>query len=202
MIAIVDYGMGNVRSVLNAFELIGAPAQLVADPDRLLGADRIVIPGVGAFGDAMRALHELDLPDTLGELAAAGRPILGICLGMQLLATRSLEHGEHLGLNLIPGTVCRLEVRDGLRVPHVGWNDVRVLRPDAPLDRYGDHTPACYFVHSYEFVPDDPAAVTAVTDYGRDVTACVGAGSVVGTQFHPEKSARDGIALLRSFAEV
>ena len=198
MIALVDYGMGNHRSVLNALEAIGAPAVLVADPAEVVAAERVVLPGVGAFRDAIAALRERGLAQAVREAAAAGRPILGLCLGMQLLATRSLEFGEHDGLDLIPGTVERISTEPGLRIPHVGWNDLEVRRADAILGGLGPE-PTFYYVHSYEFLPADPAMVTGVTDYGRPVTATVGAGSVFGVQFHPEKSAADGLALLKGF---
>ena len=196
MIALVDYGMGNVRSVLNAFESIGTEARLVSDPADVVAAEKVVVPGVGAFGDAMAALRERGLADAVRSAAAAGRAVLGICLGMQLLASRSTEFGEHAGLDLIPGSVDYLDVE--LRVPHVGWNDLTVRRADPLLSGLGDE-PTFYFVHSFEFHPSDPDAVTAVTDYGRPVTACVGSGRVFGVQFHPEKSGDDGLALLRSF---
>lgn len=198
MIALVDYGMGNVRSVLNAFESIGTDARLVSDPDKVVASERVVVPGVGAFGDAMAALRERGLAQAVRDAAAAGRAILGICLGMQLLASRSTEFGEHEGLGLIPGSVEYLATDSSLRIPHVGWNDVTVRRPDPILSTLGDE-PTFYFVHSYEFQPSHGDAVTAVTDYGRDVTACVGNGRVFGVQFHPEKSGDDGLALLRSF---
>ena len=199
MIAVVDYGMGNQRSVLNALDAIGAPAELVSDPATLLRAERIVLPGVGAFRDAIAALRERGLAQAVRDAAAAGRPILGLCLGMQLLATRSHEFGEHDGLDLIAGSIERIRTEPGLRIPHVGWNDLEVRRPDAILGGLGPE-PTFYYVHSYEFLPDDPGMVTGVTDYGRAVTATVGAGNVFGVQFHPEKSAVDGLALLRGFA--
>ena len=199
MIAVVDYGMGNLRSVLNAFDAIGAPAELVAEPAQVQGAERIVLPGVGAFRDAIAALRERGLAQAVRDAAAAGRPILGLCLGMQLLATRSHEFGEHDGLGLIGGSVERISTEPGLRIPHVGWNDLEVRRADAILGGLGPE-PTFYYVHSYEFVADDPESVTGVTDYGRAVTATVGSGNVFGVQFHPEKSAADGLALLRGFA--
>jgi imidazole glycerol-phosphate synthase subunit HisH len=199
LIAVVDYGMGNQRSVLNAFDAIGAPAELVAEPADVLRAERIVLPGVGAFRDAIAALRERGLAQAVRDAAAAGRPILGLCLGMQLLATRSREFGEHDGLGLIGGSVERISTEHGLRIPHVGWNDLEVRRADAILGGLGPE-PTFYYVHSYEFVADDPETVTGVTDYGRAVTATVGSGNVFGVQFHPEKSAADGLALLRGFA--
>lgn len=199
MIAVVDYGMGNQRSVLNAFDAIGAPAELVAEPADVLRAARVVLPGVGAFRDAIAALRGRGLAQAVRDAAAAGRPILGLCLGMQLLATRSSEFGEHEGLDLIGGSVERISTEPGLRIPHVGWNDLEVRRADAILGGLGPQ-PTFYYVHSYEFVADDPETVTGVTDYGRPVTATVGSGNVFGVQFHPEKSAADGLALLRGFA--
>lgn len=199
MIGILDYGMGNVRSVLNAFDRIGAPARLIAEPADVLSADRVVIPGVGAFGDAMVALQDRGLSQAVRDFAAGERPILGLCLGMQLLASRSTEFGEHEGLDLIPGEVERLETDPRLRIPHVGWNDLRVTGDEDPVLAELGPDPTFYFVHSFEFRPDDPSVVTAVTDYGRPVTACVNSGKVFGVQFHPEKSAEDGLSLLRNF---
>jgi glutamine amidotransferase len=198
LIALVDYGMGNHRSVLNAFDAIGTPAVLVADPAEVVAAERVVLPGVGAFRDAIGALRERGLAQAVRDAAASGRPVLGLCLGMQLLATRSLEFGDHEGLGLIGGTVERIVTEPGLRIPHVGWNDLEVRRADAILGDLGPE-PTFYYVHSYEFRPDDEAAVTGVTDYGRPVTATVSSGRVFGVQFHPEKSGADGLAVLKSF---
>ena len=199
VIAIVDYGMGNLRSVLNAFDAIGADAQLVAEPAAVLAAERVVLPGVGAFRDAIAALRERGLAQAVRDAAAAGSPVLGLCLGMQLLASRSTEFGEHEGLDLIPGSVDRLQTAPGLRIPHVGWNDLTTQRTDSPVLADLGPEPTFYYVHSYEFHPYDSAMVTGVTDYGHPVTAAVGSGNVHGVQFHPEKSADDGLTLLRSF---
>jgi len=201
VVAVIDYGMGNLRSVLNALELIEAESRLVDTPAGLEGADHVVIPGVGAFPDAMAALDERGFTEALPQVAASGRPILGICLGMQLLASRSSEYGENRGLDLIPGSVEPIEPGSGLRIPHVGWNDVTVTRLSPILEGWNGEV-TCYFVHSYELRPDNPDAVTATTDYGRPITACVERDNVFGAQFHPEKSAGDGIRLLRNFVAI
>ena len=199
MIGVVDYGMGNLRSVLNALESVEAPARLVATPTEAREAERLILPGVGAFGAAMDRLEEQGLAESLPGLVADGRPLLGICLGMQLLADSSAEHGERAGLGLIPGEVVRIETDPPLRVPHVGWNDAAIVR-DTPLLRGMSDPPTFYFVHSYVFEAADPGAVTATTDHGRALTACVEGDGVYGAQFHPEKSQRDGLTLLRNFA--
>jgi glutamine amidotransferase len=200
VIAVIDYGMGNLRSVLNALEAIDAEARLVATPEAAAEADRLILPGVGAFGDGMRNLRTRGFAEALPDLLSGGRPLLGLCLGMQMLADASEEHGEHEGLGLVPGVVRRLRPPDGLRVPHVGWNSVQPRNGSVLL---GDDVAAeqtFYFVHSYHFIAERPEDVTGVSDYGTEVTAVVERGSVMGTQFHPEKSQRDGLALLRRFA--
>ena len=199
MIAVIDYGMGNLRSVLNALEAIGAEASLVATPEAAAEADRLILPGVGAFGDGMRNLRDRGFVEALPDLLAGGRPLLGLCLGTQMLADASEEHGDHEGLGLVPGVVRRLRPADGLRVPHVGWNSVQPRNISTLL---GDDTAeqTFYFVHSYHFIAESPEDVAGVSDYGAEVTAVVERGNVMGTQFHPEKSQRDGLALLRRFA--
>lgn len=197
MIGVIDYGMGNVRSVLNALEYLGATAELVPDADAAGRADRLLLPGVGAFGSGMRRLAERGFTESLPELVAAGRPLLGICLGMQLLAEAGSEHGETAGLGLIPGRVDRLEVAP-LRTPHVGWNELTIAA-ESPLLAGLPEDPTFYFVHSYEFRATDPAHVSASTDYGGAVTAVVEDGAVFGAQFHPEKSQSAGLTLLRNF---
>lgn len=200
MIGVIDYGMGNIRSVLNALAFVGADAELVADSAAAARADRLVLPGVGAFGSGMRRLDERGLTEALPELVAGGRPLLGICLGMQLLADRGSEHGEHAGLGLIPGGVDRLAAAP-LRIPHVGWNDVSARGATALLAGLPEN-PTFYFVHSYEFRPTEPGAVTGVTDYGGPVNAVVESGAVFGVQFHPEKSQKAGLMLLRNFLDL
>ena len=198
MIAVVDYGMGNLRSVLNALEFLGAQGTLADSPASLAEADKLILPGVGAFRDGIAAVRERGLDEAMHEQVAAGKPLLGICLGMQLLASKSFEFGEHDGLGLIEGDVEHLGVNGDLRVPHVGWN---ILRPraESALFQGFPEEPTFYFVHSFHFVPSDPEVVSATTDYGKPVTACVERGNVYGVQFHPEKSQRDGLKLLENF---
>ena len=204
MIGIVGYGMGNVQSVINALDHIGAPNAVAETPGELAGADKILLPGVGAFRRAMEKLGETGFASALREAAADGTPILGICLGMQLLATMGTEFGEAPGLGLVPGRVERIAAaNESLRLPHMGWNDLELRRDDpllAGLDPDGDT--ACYFVHSFHLVPEDDAAVSATCDYGGPVTATVSAGAVFGAQFHPEKSQAVGLAILANFAAL
>lgn len=198
VIGLIDYGMGNMRSVLNALDRLGAEARLVDDGERLEGVDKAVLPGVGSFGDGMRELRGRGFTEALPAYVAGGRPLLGICLGMQLLGTVSHEHGEHAGLGLIPGEVRQIETDPSLRIPHVGWNELAVERPSRLLDGLDD-PPMFYFVHSYELKPDDPADVTGTTDYGHPLTATVEHGAAYGVQFHPEKSQRCGLRILENF---
>jgi glutamine amidotransferase len=199
MIVIVDYGMGNLRSVLNALEALGAQAQISSDPAALTAAERIVLPGVGAFGEAMHRLRERGLVEALTREVGQGKPILGLCLGMQLLAERGLEHGEHAGLGWIAGEVRRLEPPDpALRVPHIGWNEVTTRPPSRLLAGIPDGS-TFYFVHSYHLLPRDQTCVTGTCDYGGPLVAVVEQGHVMGTQFHPEKSQKAGLQLLRNF---
>ncbi len=201
MIGVIDYGMGNLRSVRNAFEHLGAQCEMLETPAQAQEAEKLVLPGVGAFGEGMRRLDELGFAKALPELCGNGRPLLGICLGMQLLADRSSEHGDHSGLGLIPGRVDRIEATEELRIPHVGWNSLSIERPSPMLADLSSE-PTFYFVHSYELRPDGSEDRIATTDYGVALTAVVERGSVSGVQFHPEKSQVDGLALLRSFIEL
>jgi imidazole glycerol-phosphate synthase subunit HisH len=202
-IAVVDYGVGNRRSVVKALEHVGAVVSLTGDADRIASADGIVVPGVGAFGAAMASLRDTGLDQTIIAVAAGGLPVLGICLGMQLLFERSYELGETAGLGLIAGEVTRLQVgNSGLRVPHIGWNDVRFERPSPLLNGLPGHGAAFYHVHSYAARPVDHGAVIATTEYGERFATIVGSGNVLGTQFHPEKSSTHGLQLLRAFARL
>lgn len=200
MIGIVDYGMGNLRSLRNALDYLGIDAELVTEPARIAELPRVIVPGVGAFGRAMENLNAHGFTAALRAHAAAGKPLLGICLGMQLLASRSAEFGAHEGLDLVPGAVVPIEPRDDRPVPHVGWNTV-IPKRSHPLLARVKRSVDYYFVHSFHFTTADAADVIATTDYGGDLSSVVGRGSVVGCQFHPEKSQAGGLALLEGFAE-
>lgn len=199
MIAIVDYGVGNLRSVQKAFEYLARETVVTSDPVSIATADGIVLPGVGAFGDAMVSLRRQGLLQPLKRFAASGRPFLGICLGMQLLFSVSEEHGQHVGLGIIPGHVRRM--RGDYKIPHVGWNALQVRQAHPLLQDLGGGDYA-YFVHSYYVEPLDPAVVIATTDYFQEVPAAVAQGSVMGMQFHPEKSAHVGLRMLERFADL
>jgi glutamine amidotransferase len=197
-VALVDYGMGNRRSVEKALEHVGARVLRTADAGEVAAADAIVLPGVGAFPEAMRRLRALGLTDAIRERAAAGTPLLGICLGMQLLFDSSDEHEGAAGLGLLPGTVTRLDA-PGLKVPHIGWTEVSFERPSALTEGLG-HAAAFYHVHTYACRPRDESDVVGRGEYGERFVSIVERGNVMGAQFHPEKSSLDGLALLRNFA--
>lgn len=198
-VAIINYGMGNLRSVANAFESLGCPVQVTTDPLDLRAAERIVLPGVGAFRDGMDNLRTAGWIPALEEAREQGKPFLGLCLGMQLLATTGAEHGTHAGLDWIPGVVERIR-SDGtsLRVPHVGWNDVSFTKREGLYAGLGDAA-TFYFVHSYVFWPTDASVVSGVTDYGAELVASVESRNIYATQYHPEKSHRAGLAVLKNF---
>jgi imidazole glycerol-phosphate synthase subunit HisH len=198
VIAIVDYGMGNLHSVSKAIERLGCEVAVTSDADRILSADGVILPGVGAFGDAMVNLRDTGLADTVKTYAASGKPLLGICLGMQLLFTESEEHGRHQGLDLLPGRVVRFQ--GDYKVPHMGWNELEFKQP-SPLFE-GLEQGHVYFVHSYHALPESKGDLLATADYYQQVTAIVGRGSVFGMQFHPEKSGELGMSLLRRFVEL
>lgn len=199
-IDIIDYGMGNVQSVRNAFERLGCEVRVSGDPAALSEAHALVLPGVGAFGEAMNNLQARQLVEPLrAAVLTQGKPLLGICLGMQLLADGSDERGNHAGLGLIPGHVREIPVAPGYRLPHIGWNDV-AMRAGAPLFDTLPEKSAFYFVHSYRFECPDQY-VAGVTDYGTDVVAAVQRERIFGVQFHPERSQRKGLRLLRNFVD-
>ena len=202
MIAIIDYGVGNLFSLQSSFAAIGAEALVTSDPDLIRSAERIILPGVGAFEDAAGKLRNSGMAALVQELAAAGKPIMGICLGMQLLFEKSYEYGEHKGLGLLRGTVRPLTdvVPLDYKIPHIGWNALHFTK-DIPLFKYikeGDHV---YFVHSY-YATDCADSLIATTEYGAPVTAAVAKGNVYGCQFHPEKSGNVGLSILKAFCEV
>ncbi|MDD3905555.1 MAG: imidazole glycerol phosphate synthase subunit HisH [Candidatus Omnitrophica bacterium] len=199
-IAIIDYGMGNLRSVVNAFNVLGHSPVIVKDPGDIRKADRIVLPGVGAFGDAMRNLRDAGWVEVMEEeVLGKEKPFLGICLGMQLLATFGTEHGKCSGLNWIPGKVIRLgEGKPGLRVPHIGWNDVRVIKKEGLYAGLPDPQ-SFYFLHSYVLVPDDKDIVSGICDYEGDFVASIKLKNISAIQFHPEKSHKAGLKVLMNF---
>jgi glutamine amidotransferase len=200
-VAIIDYGLGNLRSVAGAVERLGDTPVITHDVDELARADKLILPGVGAFGDGMRNLHERGLVEPLTQLVKEeGKPVLGLCLGMQLLARESEEFGHHRGLAWLDAVVRRIP-QNGLRVPHVGWNEVHRTSESRLLSGVSEE-PLFYFVHSYYVQPDDAAVVTGVCEYGISMAATVEVGNVYGTQFHPEKSQRDGLTLLANFLAV
>ena len=199
-IVIVDYRMGNLRSVEKGFAAAGvAGVAITDDPAVVAAASGIVLPGVGAYRDAVANLEASGMRELLVERVAAGVPLLGICLGMQLLASVGLEDGEWAGLGLVPGVCERLP--GGVKIPHIGWNTVDFPRRSALFEGI-DEGSAFYFVHSYHLVPSDPSAVVGRTEYGVPFAAAVQSGSVYGVQFHPEKSSDTGLALLRNFATI
>lgn len=197
---IVDYGMGNLRSVQKAFEHIGEPAQISSCARTIACASRLVLPGVGAFRDAAAALKRHDLIPVLRDYVLADRPFLGICLGLQLLMETSFEDGQHEGLGIIPGVVRRFELPPEYKIPHMGWNQAAVSGQAGASVRHmlPEHA-WFYFVHSYYVEPTDASWIAATTDYGRPFVSVVSRGNVVATQFHPEKSQAAGLELLRTF---
>jgi len=199
MIVLVDYGIGNLRSVEKALQAVGAAVRLIDDPQAILGADKIVLPGVGAFGDGMAGLRQRRLVETICEAAQRGIPLLGICLGMQLLFESSEEMGMQAGLGLLPGRVQRFP-SSNLKIPHTGWNQLE-FQAGAPLLKGLESGCYAYFNHSYYCEPADPRLVLARASYGLSYASVVGKGRCFGVQFHPEKSQAVGLRILRNFVE-
>ena len=202
MIAIVDYGVGNLFSLLSSLKSLGLEACVSSDPERIRSADRVILPGVGAFGDAAAKLRESGLDRTVLEEAKAGKPLLGICLGMQLLFDRGYEFGEHEGLGLLRGSVISMEgtIPAGLKIPQMGWNAL-IQKHAHPLLKSVQEGDCVYFVHSY-YATDCDESLIASTEYGMEITAAVAKDNVMGCQFHPEKSGKVGLGILKAFSEI
>ena len=203
MIAIIDYGVGNLFSLKSSFSHIGREAVVTSDPEVIKTADRLILPGVGAFSDAIAKLRATGLDREVCRQAKLGKPILGICLGMQMLFEKSFEYGEHEGLGLLKGNVVPMKgvLRSDLQIPHIGWNSLHLTNPASPLFaniREGDFV---YFVHSY-YAADCEESLAATTEYGIEMTAAISKGNIFGCQFHPEKSGDVGMRILRAFAEM
>jgi imidazole glycerol-phosphate synthase subunit HisH len=200
-IAIIDYQMGNLRSVQKGFEKVGHEAVITSDPRELAAAEKIVLPGVGAFGDAIAELRRRELVGPIKEAIAAGKPFLGICLGLQLLFDVGYEGGEYEGLGVLRGKVVRFDLKPPLKVPHMGWNRGKFKGRPPLLEGLADGT-FFYFVHSYYGVPEDKGLVAIETEYGYPFCAAVWRDNLFATQFHPEKSQADGLRILKNFAEL
>ncbi len=201
-IAIIDYQMGNLRSVQKALERVGANAVITDDADRIGSAKKVILPGVGAFGDAMRELNARQLPEVIIDSIRAGKPFLGICLGLQLLFDTGFEGKEHAGLGVLGGDVVRFQGDATRKVPHMGWNRVFAKKAGCPLSMGAEESPYFYFVHSYYVRPADANAIWLECEYGHPFCAAVWRDNLFATQFHPEKSQSNGLELLKSFARL
>ena len=203
MIAIVDYGVGNLFSLVSSLKKIGVDAVITSDKTVIENADKIILPGVGAFEDASRKLFNSGLAEVVVNQAKQGKPLMGICLGMQMLFDKSYEYGEHKGLGLIRGEVRALKdnLSEEYNIPHIGWNALKFSMPKSPIFKYLEDGDCVYFVHSY-YATNCTNSVVATTEYGFDVTAAVVSGNVYGCQFHPEKSGDVGLKILKAFAEL
>jgi glutamine amidotransferase len=203
MISIIDYGMANLRSVQKGFEHVGAQAHIISKPEEIETADRLVLPGVGAFADAVATLREKNLVEPILRHIERGKPFLGICLGLQMLFDVGFEDGEHRGLGVLPGRCVRFTVdqTQGLKVPHMGWNQLHFERR-SPLCRDLPEGCCVYFVHGYHVEPSDPKVIATTTDYGGPFVSSIWRDNVMATQFHPEKSQQVGLQMLKNFAEM
>ena len=203
MIAIVDYGVGNLFSLESSFAAIGAEVVVTDDPAVIRAADKIILPGVGAFGDAAEKLRKSGLDKVIIEEAKCGKHLMGICLGMQLLFERSFEYGEHEGLGLVKGSIRPISdvIPNDLKIPHIGWNQLSFGESKHPIFKYLNEGDCVYFVHSYYGAECDESVI-ATTEYGATLTAAVASGNVCGCQFHPEKSGNVGLSILRAFCEL
>lgn len=201
MIAIIDYGAGNIQSVSKALAHIGCEAFITRDKDKILKADGAVLPGVGSFGDTMNTMNEYGIKDTVIEYTKSGKPFLGICLGLQLLFPKSEESPDAEGLGIFDGSITKIPSGDGLKIPHIGWNSLDIKKSDGLFKGIGKN-PYVYFVHSYFLNASDKSIVSAQTEYGVTIDAAVEKGNVFATQFHPEKSGETGLKILRNFADT
>ena len=201
MIAIIDYGAGNIQSVSKALAHIGCEAFITRDKDKILKADGAVLPGVGSFGDTMDTMTEYGIKDTIIEYTKSGKPFLGICLGLQLLFPKSEESPEAEGLGIFDGSITKIPSGEGLKIPHIGWNSLDIKKSDGLFKGIGKN-PYVYFVHSYFLNASDKSIVSAQTEYGVTIDAAVERGNVYATQFHPEKSGETGLKILRNFADI
>ena len=198
MIAIIDYGAGNLRSVVNAVRFIGCDAKIIQTPEELSEADGVILPGVGAFGDAMRCLRESRLAEAIPGYIRRGKPFLGICIGLQMLFEESEENPGVPGLGVYKGKIARIPAGEGIKIPHMGWNSIAIQK-ESPLFQGIKEESYVYFVHSYYLRSEDRSIVTARTRYGAEIDAAIGVGNVFATQFHPEKSGEVGIRMLRNY---
>ena len=202
MIAIVDYGVGNLYSLKSSFDFLGIETKVTGDFDEIRKSDKIILPGVGAFRDAALSLKEKGLDKLIIEEAQRGKPLMGICLGMQMLFEKSYEYGEYEGLGLIKGSVRPIKdaIPSGLKIPHIGWNALKFTEPKSPIFKYLTESDCVYFVHSY-YGADCEKNIIATAEYGAELTAAVESGNVFGCQFHPEKSGEVGLKILKAFNE-
>jgi glutamine amidotransferase len=201
MIVIIDYGMGNLRSVQKGFEKVGHQALVTSDPAQVAAASKVVLPGVGAFEDAIAELRRLNLVKPVLNAIDSGKPFLGICLGLQLLFDVSYENGRHEGLGVLPGEVVRFDLPKGYTVPHMGWNQLNIRHRAPILNDVAEGT-YVYFVHSYYVVPKDSQVIATETDYGGPFCSMIWRDNIFATQFHPEKSQAEGLRILKNFAEI
>ena len=202
MIAIIDYGVGNLFSLTSSFKYVGADVIVTSDVNEIKKADKIILPGVGAFGDAIKMLKASGLDKVVIEEAKAGKPLMGICLGMQLLFEKSYEYGEHEGLGLLKGSVVPMDgsIPSELKIPQIGWNGL-IFKKESPLFKYLKDGDFVYFVHSY-YATDCDESLLATTEYGKELTAAVAYKNIMGCQFHPEKSGEVGLKILKAFCEM
>ncbi|MEZ8221840.1 imidazole glycerol phosphate synthase subunit hisH [Candidatus Fervidibacteria bacterium JGI MDM2 JNZ-1-D12] len=200
-ITVIDYGIGNLRSVTKALEFLGCQVTLTSDPNEVMRANKLVLPGVGAFGAGMRNLTQLGLVDAIRDAVQRGTPLLGICLGLQLLFDESEEMGRHEGLKLVRGKVVRFPETNNIRIPHMGWNALKI-RKSEPLFKGVPDGAMVYFVHSYFPVPDDNSVIAATTEHGVEFVSAIAIDNIFGTQFHPEKSSKVGLQILRNFVAL